>query len=371
MRKRKDGRYTKRIRLSNGATKDVYGYSPEEVENKILDIRIQEKSGLVLNDNTLFGEWAIIWYKTNKENRGSFSTQYSYKNIINVHLMPTLGGMRLRDIKQVHIKQILKDRDTYSSSLQHKILITLNQIFNDALNNGLISNNPAKGIINSGKKTKEKRPLTAEEKELLLESVKNTNVELFINIALFCGLRRGEILGLKWSDIDFENRILHVSRAVEFKENAPIIKEPKTKAGTRNIPIPLNLYNLLLEYPKDKEYLFTKKDGTLMSKMAFRRMWDIVIDKLQKSHNRDIPISESQKKCNMIFEVTPHILRHTYCTFLYSAGVDLKTAQYFMGHANISITAQIYTHMEEQHIESAKNKIDSFISQNSVKNALK
>ena len=175
-----------------------------------------------------------------------------------------------------------------------------------------------------------------------------------------------KFLALEWSDIDFINRIIKVSKSLYFKGNAPVIKEPKSKAGCREVPMPVNVLKLLCKANKSTDRVVSSATGKTLTSIAFRRLWEIVINKLQKpiekkeeetSKSEVEKPTDKEKRVNMLFEVTPHKLRHTYCTSLHSAGIDLKTAQYLMGHSNIAITAEIYTHIEKAHILSASEKI--------------
>ncbi len=165
----------------------------------------------------------------------------------------------------------------------------------------------------------------------------------FVGLCLYCGLRREEALGLQWGDI--QGGKLTVNRASTFlKNNQPDpIQELKSKASHRTIPIPQQLRAILAATPRTSLYLLTCTDGRTMTQISFRRMWDKVV--------RVAPC-----------EVRAHQLRHSYCSNLYRAGIDLKTAQYLMGHSTIQMTANVYTHMEKEDASASLIQLERYLS---------
>ncbi len=362
MKRRKDGRFMKWFTV-NGKRKPIYGYSPEEVEEKIDQIKFEQRMGLVVGDTTTVREWAQMWFKTTKEGKVSTSTENGYRNAINAHIIPHFKETPLREVRPIHVQDLINSKKDKSASLQHAILIALRQMFGAAIANGLINTNPAEGIKNTGKPAEGKTPLDKEQAEQLLATVKDTRAEVFVHLALYCGLRRGEILALEWKDIDFKNNTISVNKSLEFIGNSSSVKTPKTRAGHRIVPLPESVKALLQAQNHDTERVVGNAKGKTVTRIAFRRIWDIVIDGLQKPIELEEgqKLTDKEKRENMLFYVTPHILRHTYCTTLYNAGIDLKTAQKIMGHSNISVTAQIYTHLDNSHIAAAGEKLNEFI----------
>lgn len=353
---RADGRLMCR-KLINGIQKTIYGKNDKEIDDKIRELEMQVLLDKP-NDNTMLDIWATKWFQTSKEGKVSYRTEELYKNRLNNHILPYFHNIKIIDVKPMMIQEFINSKAEYSNSMQHQLINDLNQIFNSAIQNGIISINPTKDIKLCGVPTKEKTALTKREQDIILDICKDTRAELFINIALYCGLRRGEVLALTWEDIDFNSRILTINKAIYFKVNIPLIKPPKTKAGNRQIPIPPQLLELLKNAPKKGKYVISNTLGELMSLKSFRGMWDIIINRLQKP--TDKVLKDSEKADNMIFEVTSHKLRHTYCTNLYYAGIDLKMAQYLMGHSSITVTAQIYTHLDNSQVLSAQKKLEEY-----------
>lgn len=179
---------------------------------------------------------------------------------------------------------------------------------------------------------------------------------------LYAGLRKGEVTALQWSDIDFNNKTISVTKSYNFKTNK--IKSPKTQAGIRTVHVPENLLEFLQSTPKKSIYVVTSASGNIMTDIAWRRLWNSYMTDLDiKYGKRTKKISkfDPQKGAIIIKTFTPHQLRHTYCTILYNAGVDVLTAQYLMGHSDAKTTLAIYTHLQKKQKDKSINKLNEFL----------
>lgn len=353
MKKRKDGRYAKKITLPDGNQKFVYGKSPAEVTQKERALLKEYESGVKLGDETIMGAWAEEWFQTYKSSLRAHTRQ-GYANAYNNHILPYLGEMRLRDIEHIHIQKVMNAAAGYSEDLQRKILNTMRQIFRQARYNHLMTGDPTEGIkITPHARDDRIKFLTNAQQTALMENVTEPRARAFCALCLYAGLRREEALGLQWNDINGDT--LTVRRAVTFLKNQQDPNhELKSKAANRTVPIPDKLQSVLENTPRSGLYLITPARGGEMSLMAFRRLWNHVTN-------------------NVDFDLHPHMLRHTYATILYKAGIDLKTAQYLMGHSDIKMTANIYMHIENGVTASAANKLNNFLSgsQNGSQNSEK
>ena len=225
-------------------------------------------------------------------------------------------------------------------------------IFEFACINRYIVNNPCQYIHVPPNLPKHKRGIP--DKDTIQAIVKNINVKfgLAACFILYTGLCRGELLALRWSDIDFDNKIIHINKSVYYVGNKPHIKQPKTEAGMRTVILPDFLaYNL----PRNKRGLvFPGKDGKPMAQHFFESQWDEYINSLN-------------------IDVHPHQLRHAYASYLlHDSGIDVKTAQELMGHADIKTTQNIYTQLTADKIDEARQKINALsICSQSVVNSHK
>ncbi|WP_303917498.1 site-specific integrase [Subdoligranulum variabile] len=165
----------------------------------------------------------------------------------------------------------------------------------------------------------------------------------FCALCLYAGLRKEEALGLCWDDIGPAS--MAISRGVTFPDgNQPDPSmELKNRASRRVLPLPKKLREILLDTPHTSEYVVPSADGTVMTSTAYQRMWQRNVSGM------------------VDFPVHAHMLRHTYATTLYRAGVDLRTAQQLLGHATIQMTAEIYTHLEAEDSLKAVHRIDEYL----------
>ena len=284
-----------------------------------------------------------------------------YRNVIEKHLKPSLTAVKIKNIKKHHLQEILNELISENkNSTARQARLTMKQIFSQAQENEYIYKNPALNIQIPKIDKPKKRALTTDEIYLFTNADLKPDEKAFIFLILYCGLRRGEALALTSSDIDLVNRKISINKTLIFKGNDAEIKlSPKTDAGIRTIPIVDNLFDILTEYMTDRnEYLFTMKNGEIMSKSSFRKFWDRIIAKTEN-------FAETSKK-SIGTDITPHIFRHTYATNLYHAGIDIKTAQYLLGHSSIQVTLDIYTHLENENNTKTQDILNNYFSQKSV-----
>ena len=352
LKKRKDGRYQRKITLANGKQKVVYGRTLAELNAAADALMADDRAGLNVSDHTLVGEWAKIWFTHYKANLRA-ATVKMYREAYNLHIMPILGSMELREVKPVHVRQVMAGVADRSESLQHKVLLTMRQLFATAQQNHLILDNPTSGIKTTPHaRPEKKKALSPAEAEALMQTVTEPRARAFCALCLYCGLRKEEALGLQWSDIAGDR--LTVRRAMTFLNNQQDpVDELKAKAAHRTLPIPGKLRAILRDTPHLSRYVVPAADGAEMTRSAFTRMWD-----------RHVAATVS-------FDLHPHMLRHTYATTLYHAGVDLRTAQRLMGHSSIHMTADIYTHLEQEDALHVAGKLDAYLESESAKSSQK
>ena len=355
--------YRKRIKLADGRYKDVRGKTREETRAKIQQIREAERLGLVLDDNTTVAELAAEWYNNRKAGL-SLSRQEDYRSAINLRICPVIGAMKVRDVKPEHCQRVMAQSAQYSFSTQQKTVSTLKQIFSCAVDNGLLIRSPAEKLKAGGAKPKEKLALTAEQCARLEAAVAGTRAYIFVMLGLYAGLRREEICGLQWRDIDLKNTPprLTVNHAMRFSGGKAIYPSPlKSKAAHRTIPLPPCLAEALREEKRRSNSLFVlhASNGQQLSYQGMRNIIGLIDrrapmteakKKKRAAREKELgrPIAPRKTQKNMVkldFRITPHQLRHTYITRLIESGMDIKKVQYLAGHDDIRMTLNVYSHV--------------------------
>lgn len=347
LKKRADGRYQRKVTLPDGTKKTVYGTSVRELNQKEDELKKAFELQIDLRDKTTVQQWVVKWLKTYKSGLRE-NTQRSILRNLNLHILPDLGPMRMQDVQEVHCQEIINKLADYSEDLQRKVLNILKQLFETGIANHIVAHNPAARIkIRKSAKQKGKiKFLTVEQQKTLLSRVTEPRAKAFCALCLFCGLRREEALGLLWSDI-WDGKV-HVRRSLTFPVNQPDVnRELKTEAANRDIPVPAQLEEILQDTPKTALNIVPDAHGREMTLSAFQRLWTHV----EKSVD---------------FHVHPYMLRHSYASSLRRLGLDIKEAQYLMGHTDVRTTLNIYTHIEEQDMEEVSKKL-STLSFESIK----
>lgn len=328
----------KAITLPNGTRKYIYGKTQEELNEKVLKEQILVSAGVDTCSEETFGHFTQMWFDMYKKPYLRERSLEAIKYVLNQHILPMIGDYRLRDISPMHIQKIMVNLSGKSNSLQSKVLSNLRAIFNVAQENGLIAKSPVSSTLKlNGKKTQEKEPLTSADCNLLLNQVKNPRAKTFLLTALHTGLRRGEILGLQWDDIDFKAKMIHVRHNAVITEHETTVNDfLKTAAGQRDIPLTEELEEWLRRQKKSahSQYVIAMENHKPLTKSSYRSLWRLIERELPEKH------------------ITAHILRHTYITRLFEAGLDVKEVQYLAGHSTMDMTLKVYTHYDRRSRQS-------------------
>jgi len=365
MKKNADGYYSKSffIDLPNGTKKQikVRGKSPEEVHEKYLRKKIEAEQGLlIVNSSTPFSRWVSEWLETYKKPKVTSSTYKDLVSMMDRCFVQDLGALKISDIRLIHIQQCINKLEGKSKSYIHQAMTYIKACFQKAYENELINRSPCIGLIEPTAAIKQqRRPLTEKELDLFFDAIKTHHRGAFFGIMLACGLRPAEARALTWFNVNLTEKTLSVRQSVQA--NSSEIKEPKTEAGKRTVPIPDWYMNILKEIPRsDSPYIFPGEKGQPLSKRRYSLGWSSLMRQMDlaggaQTYRNQIIIHSP----HLGQDLTPYNLRHTYATQLAEKGVDIKTAQYLLGYSDISVTMNIYTHVTEKMIEDARQKLNA------------
>ena len=357
--------YRKRIKTPDGKYEDIYAKTQAELAEKVTLRRNILAAADVSPRELYFFEYAAGWFAR----RVPFLSEAScelYRRQINDVICPVIGGKPIREITSDDLAAVLATRGHLGRSSQKKTIMVLKQIFDAALEAGVVEKLPTRRLKAEGKAPEQKKALTEAQTAALLQAVRGLKVEPFVMLGLYTGMRREEICGLRWDSVELEGKAPHVvvRRACRWPDNMrPEVSEIlKTQAAARTIPIPPQLVEYLKgirpEKPKPVHYVYCNDDGSAVSYSTMRRRWETIRARSTASGHElgeKIKHSPGGVTVTLDFLPTPHILRHTYITRLILGGMDLKRVQYLAGHADPKVTLQIYTdlmgHMPEDLID--------------------
>lgn len=224
-------------------------------------------------------------------------------------------------------------------------------------------------VISKKSPQMKRRALTEFEQAMIIDTPHRCQIAAMI--LMFSGIRRGELIPLRWSDIDLKNGYISITKSVEMQKNEATIKEGgKTASAVRKVAIPPILINYLYNYKKNSKVISLlvcpKKNGGLHTKSSFRKMWDSYLKELNVKYgypNRDVSKFDPKGLPMLIDRFTPHYLRHTYATILYLQGVDAVSAKQYLGHSDVQTTINIYTDLSNNSLlsitDSYKSKLDN------------
>lgn len=311
--------------------------------NKLRDLK---EKVIVYDSNVLVDKWADTAFDTYKRGiKGLDDMKKRYKKYVS----PYIGSRPIGSVRAVTCQEILNGCSGMSFSHCSKLRQELSFLFESAVDNRLIPFNPAKKLKLPDNEKNTRRSITENERKHLLEVYKKDSSYLLFIIILKCGCRPEEAINLIGRDIDHKSQLLH-------------IRGTKTKNSDRYVPIPDELYSVI-KGVKPFEPISPNREGRKHSESSYNRLCahlkrDMNISMGCKTYRNALippyPLAE---------DFVPYCLRHTYCTDLCKAGIDIRTAQKLMGHANISITADIYTHVDLNDIKKAGELLRAYSGQ--------
>lgn len=362
-------------------------------------VKLREKEKKVLRDaddgiDTYNGERTTLNDVFDRYIAGKYdlkqSTRTNYNYMYKKYVRPTFGNRRLSAIKYSDVKNfyyyLMNERKFKPNSLEI-IHTLLHPTFTMAVRDGIIRMNPTDGIMAEIKKSNawekgKRHALTLEQQQAFMQYTAESPIyshwlPLFITL-LGTGCRIGEVIGLRWEDLDFSDRMIHINHNLIYRvqdtgECEFHITTPKTKAGIRIVPMLEDVYNAILEEKRYQEehgfnvsvidgysgFVFTNKNGNVHNPMTINR----AIKRIYEAYNMEEreKAREEKRQPLLIPHFSCHNLRHTFCTRFCEIESNIKVIQEIMGHSDIATTMNIYAEATEEKkkevFASLENKI--------------
>lgn len=332
-----------------------------------------------IDGGVTFDKWSEMWLASYKANMTPNTRDfYFYKAKAFADYVRNgirYGDMQMQAFKPFHFSEYIASLSGMSRSTIRSSKTTLKQIFDAAKSNGLVKREVCADISDTVSAQRVKgtyeghRALSRELIDLIGERYSGHDFGLFVMIMLFSGLRPGEVAGLQWEDVDFSENVLHVRQSRDLNHNEE--KATKTEAGVRDVPLFAPLRKALKAAQGIHGYICTTATGLPLSATQTKRGCKSFKDYLERIIN-DVQFPECRRGVRndmhgeewRTIDFTLYDLRATFCTTLYDAGVDLKTAQKLMGHRDAATTMRIYTKLSDEREEQSTKKMDAFLSAN-------
>lgn len=342
--------------------KSLYGKNQKEVAAKIKEFNKNKDAGLILDaDKMTLKQWLTEWLKTYKKPALEVTSYSSYKHQIEEHIIPALGAIPLKKLQRIKIQEFFNEKaKEFSPCTLELIKAILVNALKMAVIDGYLVKSPAMAIKLPAVKSKDVNPLSKEEIRKLLGAAKDHRIYSLIYTAIHTGMRKGELAGLRWQDIDLKNGIINVRHGVKYDREvkAYIVGSTKTETAVRSIPIT----------PKAVAELRRHKAVQAQERLEFGEAYEdtglvfprpgghiLVLNGVATQFNTIVKKSGIDRR-------TFHDLRHTFASICISQKVNIKALSQYLGHADITITLDTYGHLLPGDKEEIANTIGAYLA---------
>jgi len=356
---RKDGRWCAQVSL-DGRRLTHYAKTQRECREWLRDIQAQIEEGLTIDGaRASLGEYLEQWLEVTKQSLRP-KTWKQYSQIARQHILPGLGNIRLRDLRPDHVQSLYaaKQKAGTSASTVRLIHAVLHKALAQALKWGLVTRNVSDAVNKPKPRREEMKVLDADQARALLKAAEGERLEALYHVAVTTGLRQGELLGLRWSDLDWDAGRLQVQRQLQrISGQGLVFNEPKSSAGRRLVKLGPTVLEKLREHHQRQEQerlfagdrwhehdlIFPSTIGTPLEPRNLLRDFKGLLQ------SAGLP------------EIRFHDLRHTAATLMLQKDVHPKVVQERLGHSSITLTLDTYSHVLPSMQEDAADKLDALL----------
>lgn len=338
----------------------VYGKTRKEVAKKLTGALSDREGGLVFDAEGLrLEEYLNRWLEDSVKDTVRNTTYERYEQICRTHIVPLLGGVKLKALSPTHVRGLYKEKlSSLSPRTVQYIHVTLHKALKQAVRDGLIPRNATEAVKPPQVRREEIRPLTADQVKLLLDAASEAGdrLEALYVLAVHTGLRQGELLGLKWDDINLEAGTLQVRRALTTAKGGLRLAAPKTKGSRRRVSLTGAATDALKAHLK-RQLEEIDRAGPLWQEhgLVFASETGAPLDRRGLTSRRFKPLL---KRAGLPEKTRFHDLRHTCATLLLTKNVNPKVVSEMLGHSNIAITLDTYSHVLPNMQDSAARALE-------------
>jgi integrase len=363
--RRKDGLYMARytVQTATGAKRiTLYGKTRREVDEKLTKAKADRDGGLVFDaDNLKLGEYLARWLADSVRDTVRPTTFERYEQLVRLHIRPELGKVKLKNLTSAHVRGLYREKldAGLSPRTVQYVHVTLHKVLKQAIADGLIPRNATEAVKPPQVRREEMRPLTAEQARILFDAAKGDRLEALYVLAVTTGLRQGELLGLKWDDVNFKVGTLQVRRTLTTAKGGPVLSAPKTKGSRRTVRFSQTALEALRSHlERQLEEIDRAGDLWRENGLIFASESGSPLSRQHVTARRFKPLLKQAG----LPEIRFHDLRHTCATLLLSKNVNPKVVSELLGHASIAITLDTYSHVLPTMQESAAKAMEDALS---------
>jgi len=332
---------------ADGRRRYVFAKTKTEARGALRQVMADADRGLVSDaDNLTTGEYLDRWLSDSVRDTVKATTFERYEQITRLHLKPALGRVKLKGITPAHVRGLYRDKLEAGSSARtvRYVHTTLHKALKQAVMDGLIPRNATEAVKPPQPSREEMHPLTPEQAKLLLQAAHETEdrLEALYVLAIHTGLRQGELLGLKWDDVDLEDGSLQVRRTLAITKSGPVFTSPKTTGSRRSVKLTSKATEAL-EIHLKRQLREIDRVGSLWSEngLIFASETGEPLDRRAVTKLKFKPLLKRAR----LPEIRFHDLRHTCATLLLTRNVNPKIVSEMLGHSTIAITLDTYSHV--------------------------
>jgi integrase len=366
--KRKDGLWVAQVTIQ-GKHISKYFKAQYEARQWLQATRSQIEQGLTfMGAKTTLAEFLEEWLGGYKQSVRS-KTYFQYVQICHQHIYPSIGAIKLKDLRPDQIQTFYNSKIAGGTSPRTVLVVhaVLHRGLNFALKWGLIGRNPAQAVTRPKFKRPEMKTLSDSQARAFLSACKGSRNEALFWLAITTGMRQGEILGLKWSDLDWRTKQLKIQRQLQrLKNEGQVFSEPKSAAGKRSIMLSSTMVEILREHlGHQQQERQTAGPNWQENDLIFPSIIGTPLD--HRNLFRDF---KELLKAAGLPNIRFHDLRHTAATLMLQQGIHPKVVQERLGHSDISLTLNTYSHVLPSMQEEAAEKMDEILVPIEVSNDL-
>lgn len=360
----------------------VDGYTQAELNRNKEKAKEKYIDGIKMRDIT-FHELVIEWFTLYKKPKiKAKSTLNNWTNAINLHLLPYFSDKQLaRAVKRSDLQACIDQTKGMSYIVTDLVCSAIKHSFEYAIADGIMVHNPSLFLVKPNPpQSNEKMPLSVEQEDAILDAASRNEYGLMIYLLYYLGLRRGEMLGLQWGDFDFNKKVVHIQRDIDFnatgKSSVATIGDLKTERADRLVPLPDALISILSPLRGLPNTFLIQEEGTFLTQNKYRTRYNKIMrdagmltikdsyyEKVERWKKDGKKIIAPNLSYDYDCEITAHQFRHHYITAKVEAGERPEVIMAIVGHKDYSTTINVYTHIKNRIGENEPTRLSKLFTE--------